>query len=623
MDDLLELYNRELNYLRELGSEFARSYPKAAGRLGLLDNEVTDPYVERLLEGFSFLSARVQLKMQAQFPRFTQQLLDSVCPNYMAPLPAMAVVQFEPNYTEGSLSSGFVLPAGTLLRSPLIRGEQTACEFRTGHECTLWPLRIVEAELSPGIPDPALASLALQHGAQAALRIRLQACAGARFAQLPLDRLEFFVNGDPVQSTRLLELILAGANRVICLDPQQTPRLGHPLPDNALRHEGFAPEQALLPYGPRAFQGHRLLHEYFALPARFHFFSIGGLAQVLAQLSGDLLDIVILLDRHEPQLEALVDQNSLKLFCTPAINLFPKRADRLTVTPSQREYHVLLDRTRHLDYEIYRIERVLGHLSGAEELQEFRPLFSSCSAERGGNFGAYFSQRREPRLMSNAGQRRGNRTNYQGSELYLSLVDQNQTPFADNLYQLSVDTLCSNRDLPLLLGQGSGSDLTLKISAPVQTTRILLGPSRPYPALAENASAWRLIAHLGLNYLHLTDCDSEQGAVALRELLSIYGELGDPLVAQQIQGLRSSTLTPIHRRLPRSGPIVYGRGLQVQLLVDEAAFSGASAFVFGALLEEFLARHVGLNSFTELHLGSLQRGRIAAWPPRLGRRPIA
>lgn len=620
MDKLLELYNLELNYLRELGAEFARNYPKVAGRLGLQDNEVTDPYVERLLEGFSFLSARIQLKIQAQFPRFTQQLLDAVCPNYMAPLPAMTVVQFEPNYTEGSLLSGFRLPAGTALRSHLIRNEQTACEFRTGHDCNLWPLRIIETELSAGMPDLPLA-VPTQQRVQASLRIRLQACGGARFANLPLDRLEFFVGGDLVQSTRLLELLLASNSSVVCLDPHQPTLAGHTLTGTPLRHEGFAPEQALLPYGPRAFQGHRLLHEYFALPARFHFFSIGGLAKVLPKVSGDVLDMIVLLDRHSPQLEALVDRNSLKLFCTPAINLFPKRADRVPVSPGSHEYHVVLDRTRHLDYEVYAIERVQGHLSSNGEPQEFRPLFCSYSSDTAGNFGAYFTQRREPRLLSSTAQRHGKRTNYHGSEVFLSLVDQRQAPFADDLQQLSVDTLCSNRDLPLLMAQNVESDFSLKVSAPVKTTRMLVGPSRPYPALAEEDSAWRLINHLGMNYLHLTDCDNEQGAAALRELLSIYGELGDPLVARQTQGLRSSALSPIYRRLPQSGPIVYGRGLQVQLTVDEAAFSGASPFVFGALLEQFLARHVGINSFIELALCSLQRGDIATWQPRIGRRP--
>jgi type VI secretion system protein ImpG len=623
MDDLLELYNRELNYLRELGAEFARDYPKAAGRLGLQGNEVTDPYVERLLEGFSFLSARVQLKMQAQFPRFTQQLLDAVCPNYMAPLPAMTVVEFVPNYTEGSLLSGFRLPAGTALRSHLIRGEQTACEFRTGHDCTLWPLRILETELSAGVPDSLSLDLPPQLRVQASLRIRLQACAGAKFANLPVERLEFFVNGDLVQSTRIMELLLAGQAGLVCADSQASGRRSHQVIDSALQHEGFAPNQALLPYGPRAFQGHRLLHEYFALPSRFHFFSLGGLNRVFPRIEGDVLDIFILLDRHDPQLEALIDQNSLKLFCTPAINLFPKRADRVQVTPGCREFHVVLDRTRHLDYEVYSVEQVQGHLSAGSDPQEFRPLFCSYSNDAAGNFGAYFNLRREPRLLSNTTQRHGKRTHYHGSEVFISLVDQRHAPFADDLSQLSIDTLCSNRDLPLLMARGGDSDFSLKVSAPVKATHMLLTPSRPYPALAEDASAWRLIDHLGLNYLHLTDCNTEQGATALRELLSIYSELGDPLVAQQIKGLRSSILKPIHRRLPQSGPIIYGRGLHVQLVMDEAAFSGSSPFILAAVLEQFLARHVGINSFIELQVSSLQRGDIFTWQPRIGRRPIA
>ncbi|WP_152220293.1 type VI secretion system baseplate subunit TssF [Pseudomonas sp. SCB32] len=623
MDELLDIYNRELNYLRELGAEFARAYPKAAGRLGLQENEVTDPYVERLLEGFSFLSARVQLKLQAQFPRFTQQLLDAVCPNYMAPLPAMAVVQFEPNATEGSLLSGFQLPAGTALRSPLIRGEQTACEFRTGHDCTLWPLRIQEAELCAGAPESLSLDLPSQRPVQAALRIRLQTCAGARFANLPLERLTFFVSGDLVQATRILELLLAGQAGVVCADPRYPTQQPQRLPDTALRHEGFAPEQALLPYGPRAFQGHRLLHEYFALPARFHFFSIGGLDQVLPRITGDVLDLFLLLDRQAPQLEAVIDADRFKLFCTPAINLFPKRADRTQITPGSHEFHVVLDRTRQLDYEVYSIEQVQGHRGAGNPPQDFRPLFCSHDNDSTGNFGAYFTQRREPRRVSGTAQRHGKRTHYHGSEIFLSLVDQRHAPFAEDLLQLSVDTLCSNRDLPLLMARGGDSDFSLKISAPVKSTRLLLGPSRPYPALAEDASAWRLIDHLSQNYLHLTDCDAEQGAAALRELLSIYGELGDPLIARQIHGLRSSTLSPIYRRLPQAGPIVYGRGIQVELTVDEAAFSGASPFVFCAVLEQFIARHVSINSFIELSLNSLQRGSIAAWQPRIGRRPVA
>src|SRR5207253_5812850 len=142
---LLQYYGRELQYVREMGGEFAREYPKVAGRLGLETFECSDPYVERLLEGFAFLAARVHLKLDAEFPRFSQHLLEMVYPHYLAPTPAMAIVQFAPAMTEGSLASGFVVPRGTMLRGKIARGEETACQFRTAHSVTLWPLSVSDA----------------------------------------------------------------------------------------------------------------------------------------------------------------------------------------------------------------------------------------------------------------------------------------------------------------------------------------------------------------------------------------------------------------------------------------------------------------------------------------------
>ena len=150
---MLRYYSQELLYIREMGSEFASRFPKIAARLALDATEVADPYVERLLEGFSFLSARVRLKLDAEFPRFAQHLLDVVYPHYLAPTPAMAIAQFLPNAAEPTLAGGFVLPRHTLLRGQMPRGEVTACQFRTAHEVTLWPIRIAEARYVPMAPD--------------------------------------------------------------------------------------------------------------------------------------------------------------------------------------------------------------------------------------------------------------------------------------------------------------------------------------------------------------------------------------------------------------------------------------------------------------------------------------
>ena len=617
---LLDYYNRELTYMHELGAEFAQRYPKIAGRLGMRGIEVSDPYVERLLEGFSFLTARIQLKMDAEFPRFSQRLLEVVYPNFLAPLPAMAVVQIDGNLNEGSLKAGYELPRHTLLRGRMIKGEQTACEFRTGHAVTLWPIKIADASLGPVPAEIAHALPMAARQAKSAITIKLEAVGGARFSEMPLDRLEFFLSGAELHALRVLELVAHHSVATVCrAGPGSTARIV-PLGDEAIRHEGFDPEQSLLPYDARSFQGYRLLHEYFAFPERYLFFSVKHLRAAASAIGGTTMEIVILLDRADADLERLVDARHFSLFCTPIINLVPRRSDRIPVGPGQHEHHAVIDRTRPRDFEIFTVERVTGHMANGSEEREFRPFLGSFASDDG-DFGAYFSLRREPRLVSDRARAQGTRTSYTGSEVYVSLVDQHDAPFPHSLRHITIDALCTNRDLPLLLPTGLESDFTLRVSAPVRGVRILRGPSRPYPALAEGALTWRLISHLGLNYLSLTDVDATQGAAALREMLDLYGNLADPAVRRQIQGVRSMALAPVFRRLPEPGPIVFGRGVEIALQIDEVAFSGASPYLFGAVLEQFFSRHVSLNAFTEFALSSLQRGEIARWTPRVGRRP--
>ena len=143
---LLRHYENELSYLREMGAEFAEAYPKVAARLGMDGVEVLDPYVERLLEGVAFLSARVQLELELQYPAFTSHLLEVIYPHYLAPTPSMLVAVLEPDMDDPALADGYTLPRHTVLRSILPEGQQTACQFRTADDLTLWPVEIAEAE---------------------------------------------------------------------------------------------------------------------------------------------------------------------------------------------------------------------------------------------------------------------------------------------------------------------------------------------------------------------------------------------------------------------------------------------------------------------------------------------
>ena len=622
---LLTLYNQELQHLREMGAEFAREFPKVAARLGIDGTEVADPYVERLLEGAAFLAARVQLKLDAEFPRFTQRLLEIVYPSYLAPTPSMAIVQLQPQLTEGNLARGVTVPRGAPMRSQLQRGQDTSCEFRSAHEVTLWPLEVTAAEFFLHAPDLPIAQLPYARNVRAGLRLRMRVTAGLRLADLSLERLRFFLGGTEEVGYRLYELCAGHCVGALVLPPQRPAPWWHAIGASDVRPAGFADDEALLPVPASGFAGHRLLAEYFSFPQRFLFIDVAGLRAAVARHAESDFELVLLFSRAESSLVGRVEGGNMALYCTPAINLFPKRLDRIHLSEGLHEYHAVPDRTRPMDFEVYDITTVTGLGVGAESEQRFAPLYGlSRDDERGRS--AYFTVRREPRLMSASQRRNGPRSSYLGSEVFLAIVDPSEAPFRSDLRQLAVTGLCSNRDLPMLVAFGWGStDFVLDEAAPLAAIRLLKGPSTPVSPLADGALTWRMISQLSLNYLALIEGQTrlgEEGPVVLSELLHLYARSGEASALRQIDGLRRIHARPAVARLPMAGPIAFGRGVQVTVEVDELAFEGASGFLFASVLEHFLARHASLNSYVATTLRSPQRGEIARWKPRCGTRPV-
>ena len=620
---LLQHYNRELRHLREMGAEFAQEFPKIAARLGVDGVECADPYVERLLEGFAFLAARIQMKLDAEFPKFTQHLLQMVYPHYLAPTPSMAVVRFEPTLSEGSLGEGFVVPRGSALRSLLGKGEQTACEYRTSQDVTLWPLELREAEYFAR--EYSTITLPRLAGVKAGLRLRLRTTAGLKMNDLALAALPLFLRGVDDLPMRLYEQFFAAAVGVIVRPIGNKPAWQEFIAASEIRRLGYNDDEALLPVGPRSFSGYRLLQEYFALPQRFLFAEIGGLAPAVRKCADEEIEIIVLFDRLDAGLEERVNAEAFDLFCAPAVNLFPVRADRIHLTEGNSEHHIVPDRTRPMDFEVHQVTDVVGYgTSGARE-QRFHSFYSFHDAAEGTESVACYTLRRIPRVLSERQQEVGPRSSYIGSEAFLTLVDRNEAPYHHDLRQLAVQTLCTNRDLPLFMPIGvANTDFTLESGAPVESIRCVAGPTRPRPssAYADGDPSWRLISHLSLNYLSLADTDDRRGAAALRELLGLYGETSETAIRKQIEGVRGISAAPIIRRVPVRGPIAYGRGHEVTLTLDETAFEGSGVFLLGAVLEQFFARYVAINSFTETVVHTLERGEVIRWPVRIGQRQV-
>ncbi|WP_372890922.1 type VI secretion system baseplate subunit TssF [Rhodosalinus sp.] len=618
---LLKHYESELAYLREMGAEFAAAYPKIAARLGIDGVEVLDPYVERLLEGVAFLTARVQLELELQHPAFTSQLLEIVYPHYLAPTPSMMVAQLHPDMSNAALADGFTLPRDTELRSSIVNGAQKACRFRTAHEMTLWPVEISEAEYIDGRGALVAAGVAGDAPGRAAIRLRLRHALGQPLEPLPLDALTLFLGGDSAPGAVLLELLGADTTAVVARSTDRRDDWTVPVPGGVFPC-GLERDEALLPLPRASFDGYRLLQEYFAMPERFHFVELRGLQGAIARAKGAEIDIYIILRDGRSEIGAGITADAFRLNCVPAVNLFEMRCDRVPVSGAATRHHVVVDRTAPMDFEVHSVLSVDGVSAETSDERGFRPFYSSdtFTAASGGEQDAFFLVHRRLRERSERERLRGPRTGYLGSESYLSLVDSAQAPHASDLAQLAVRARVTNRDLPILMSLGADDLFHLPEGGPVARISTPVSPTRPRPTLAQGEAAWRIIGHLSLNYISIAD---EEGgaaaAAALRELLGLYAPPGDRAMAKQLEGIQGVETRPIVRRLSDGVMSTAVRGLQITVTFDDALYEGSSVYRLGAVLERFFRKYATLNSFTETVIATQQRGEIARWTPAAGR----
>lgn len=620
---LLYHYNRELQHVREMGAEFAVDYPKIAGRLGMSGIDCADPYVERLLEGFAFMAARVQLELEGQQPAFAAHLLEMLYPHYLAPIPSMAVVQMFPEEGDSIGPEGHLLPRNVPLRSLAGAGDRTACEYRTAHDVTLWPLSLTEAGYFGSPAAMAAAGVPVAHGARACVRLKFRLAPGMRLDMLKMDALPLYIAGADGIAGQLYEQIHGNALGYLVRGIAESGQeVSQRYQAGAIGECGFNDDEALLPVSDRSFSGYRLLQEYFACQERFSFMQLTGLQRLFKRAVSDQFDVMIWFDRAVERLESAVSAANFRLFCTPAVNLFPRRGDRIHLQEGQVEYHVLADRTRPMDFEVHSVVNVEGYGDSQAPLLTFEPFYGATDRRWHDPRSAFFSLRRVARKLSGAQRRDGTRSSYVGNEIFLSLVDSAEAPFSHDLRELGVELLCSNRDLPLHMPVGrSTTDFTLDLGGPVASIRCVAGPSRPRSAAPAGQARWRLISHLQLNYLSLLD-SGDDGAVALREMLSLYHDPHDATAKRQVEGLRSARAQPIVRRLPIQGPATYGRGLEVILTCEESAYEGQGAYLLASVLRHLLARQVSMNSFTETVLHTFERNEVARWPATLGNRQI-
>lgn len=605
-------YERELMFIRQMAQQFARQYPAAAGRLLLEPNRSVDPHVERLIEAFAYLTARVQQKLDDDFPELTDALFSVLYPHYLAPIPSMAVVQFDMEPANAQ-PGGLLIPSQSRLHTQKVDG--VACLFRTCYPVTLWPVEITKMQLQP---PPFPQSLRAPEGSAAVLRMQLDCLGDLTFSTMSLDRLRFHFFGDSALVARLYELIFNHAIQVQFRSTEKE-NTSPPVvlrPQECLHQVGFDRDEGLLPYPNQSFLGYRLLTEFFAFPPKFLFLDLGGWPQVAEANFGRRVEVDIYLDRTAKSLEQEVDNQTFRLGCAPVVNLFEQTAEPIPLDHTHYEYRVTPDVHHPRGLEVYSIDS----LSSAEprSVKKYKPFYSishRSSWNPSDGQECYWYASRRPSI----------REDDRGSEVFLHLVDLDFNPRLPAEAVLIPRTTCTNRNLPLKLQQiGELLQFELESAIPLKRIRCLRSPTAPLRPPLQRYAHWRLISSLSLN--HLSIADSAEGRDTLQEILRLY-DFADPKDGRQLSAVNRQLIDGITAVQSRrvvgrlGGPAAGGfcRGVEVTLEMDEQKYVGTGAFLFASVLERFLALYTSINSFTQL-VARIQNeeGVMKKWSPRAG-----
>lgn len=594
-DRLLEYYERELTFIREMGVEFARKYPKIAGRLLLESDKCEDPHTERMIEAFALISGRIHKKIDDDFPEITESLLNIIYPHYINPVPSMSIVRFDPvkqNIQEG----GYRIEKGAALFSKPVKG--TPCRFSTTQAVQIWPVSVTSARI--GEPKKFV------KGAVQVIEIGMQSFNKLSLSKIDWQSLRFFLNGPHQHVFHLYELLFNHVCHIEC--EVQKPDGGTALmvfEPNHIRPVGFAEQEGMLPYSKRSFPGFLLLFEYFCFPEKFLFFDFDGLDRFKTEAAGDRLTLRLFFNRVGKS-DLVVNADTFQLNAAPVANLFQRIAEPIRVEHRKTEYQVIPDIRRQGATEVYSVDQVTATLSGSAGGQkEYRPFYSM--RHHLGEDGAT-----EAQTFWHSQRRPSGKKDDPGTDVFLSFSDLNLKPSDPAEDILTIRATCTNRDLPsrLPFGEPTG-DFNMETAAPVSKVNCVLKPTPTRRPFLGSALQWRLISHFSLNYMSLV----EDGEHALKEILRLYDFNNSLSTQQMINGIVSVSSRHITKRIKRS----FCRGVQVTITFDEDKYVGTGIFLFACVLERFLSQYVSVNSFSQLVMKTLQREEtVKIWPPRSG-----
>lgn len=581
-------YQNELLALRELGREFAQRNPALAP---FFDTPGRDPDVERILEGFAFLSGRLRQKLDDELPEITHALFNLLWPNYLRPIPACSIIRYLPGE---NISGAVTIPRGTMVESAEVQG--TRCRFRTAYQTEILPLHVVDQRI-------------LERGGEASIALRF-ATSGVPLENVPLTRLRFYLAGDPVVTHTLYFTMVDRVReiRIVMRDAKMEEQVTTSLAPSSIRPVGFREDEGLYPYPSNTFPGYRILQEYFCFPEKFHFIELSDLEEGLGRKKlqyfqgATEFEIHFVLKELPEQYESFRVDN-WQLFCTPVVNLFPMDASPLTLDQRQTEYRIVPDPRLPYHYATYSVDSVSTWGHDDRHNRQYLSFESFEHEAEKDSVPSYYRLRLRPSLKD------------EGTETYISIV---QTPDSHAILQgetISLELTCTNRLLPRELRVG---DIRIHADNTPDTVSFAnITPVVPsFRPQLEGDMLWRLLSNMSLNYVSLTNVPALRAVLTAYDFRAPHDRPRARILEKTMQGIVRiccSETDRIYKGLPV-------RGAQTRLVLDQRAFScEGGMYMFGSILNEFFALYATVNSFHQLIVEESSRGEEYVWPARLGR----
>lgn len=598
-DQFLYYYNRELEYLRNAGRQFAKTHPKIARRLELGDSESPDPHVERLLESFSFLTAKITQEIDQRFPETASALLNTLYPHLINPIPAMGIAHFKADPGRGNLTTGYTIPKGTPVFSTADEG--VTCKFQTVYPTKLWPMDVMHVDrVAPDAyhfakPVPKDAGF---------IKLRLKA-KNLDFRDIALDDVSFFIKGEYQAATSIYEVIFA--QKDINVFASTDGKTLHALPNDSLVPLGFKDDEMALPSPPNGLHSYQMLQEYFQSPEKFLFFKIQNLLNMknVLALDTDELDIFIQVKDLANLYEVPMAPENFALGCTPIVNLFKKTTDPFRLDKRRVQYLLVPDQRLDRTTEIYSITNVSGTIEGIPEAQECSPYFAFDHHTTLHPDNVYWVSKRTS----------ANGRNLPGTDMHLSFVDLSFNPMLPPHQIMYAETLCTNRYLAEQLPYNAV--LESEDAFPVHEIVCIDKPKPQVYSPTDGETLWKLISQLSINHLGLS-C-GQASVSAIRDLLKLYGAHNVGRVQSEMNILKDIQLTDTVRRVNHEAWRGFLKGIEVCLIMNNTKQSGGAPFLLASLLREYFALHVGVNSFVEVVLKEDEQGKEwMRWQPTPG-----